>query len=334
MVERPDGLRCEFGYDPFARRVTKKVTTTESTPAGSFGASSTRTLWDGDVPVHTIEDDRRGNKLQRVERTLLFEETGFAPIAARQDEAPWLHCVATPAGALDALLTSAGELVERASTSAWGVAGTTASLGGVGLAGQVTDSEIGISYNRYRYYDPEAARFISPDPLGLAGGLNSFRYVPNVFGWSDPYGLDWNYRLRDANGSVYYVGRADDKATENAVMARHERTVGTTGARFGPTDTLERINGSVSRDAAMGVEHAGIVLGGTRTCPRRAKGQPKGSTPVRGNTDEGIGQEKLQTPEGQARLEAGLRVLKGSDPSTSTPVSRWRRDDSGRAVPA
>ncbi|WP_223664583.1 RHS repeat-associated core domain-containing protein [Serratia sp. JSRIV002] len=44
-------------------------------------------------------------------------------------------------------------------------------------------------YNRYRYYSPETARFITPDPIGLAGGLNQTQYVPNPTGWVDPLGL-------------------------------------------------------------------------------------------------------------------------------------------------
>nr|WP_261170040.1 RHS repeat-associated core domain-containing protein [Serratia fonticola] len=38
--------------------------------------------------------------------------------------------------------------------------------------GQYFDAESGLHYNRYRYYSPETARFITPDPIGLAGGLN------------------------------------------------------------------------------------------------------------------------------------------------------------------
>nr|WP_260444701.1 RHS repeat-associated core domain-containing protein [Burkholderia sp. Bp8986] len=27
-------------------------------------------------------------------------------------------------------------------------------------------------YNRHRYYDPSSGRFVSKDPIGLAGGIN------------------------------------------------------------------------------------------------------------------------------------------------------------------
>ena len=55
--------------------------------------------------------------------------------------------------------------------------------------GQYFDAESGLHYNRYRYYPPETARFITPDPIGLAGGLNQTQYVPNPTGWVDPLGL-------------------------------------------------------------------------------------------------------------------------------------------------
>jgi RHS repeat-associated protein len=45
--------------------------------------------------------------------------------------------------------------------------------------GQYHDEELGLHYNRYVYYDPRAGRFISKDPIGLAGGINPFEYAPN-----------------------------------------------------------------------------------------------------------------------------------------------------------
>ncbi len=46
-------------------------------------------------------------------------------------------------------------------------------------------------YNRFRYYDPDAGRFVSHDPIGLLGGENQFQYAPNPVEWVDPYGLSW-----------------------------------------------------------------------------------------------------------------------------------------------
>ena len=55
--------------------------------------------------------------------------------------------------------------------------------------GQYLDDETGLHYNRHRYYDPVTGRFISKDPIGLAGGLNLRQYAPNPIEWIDPFGL-------------------------------------------------------------------------------------------------------------------------------------------------
>jgi RHS repeat-associated protein len=55
--------------------------------------------------------------------------------------------------------------------------------------GQYEDAETGLYYNRHRYYDPDQARYITPDPIGLLGGLNSYQYAPNPLQWVDPLGL-------------------------------------------------------------------------------------------------------------------------------------------------
>jgi RHS repeat-associated protein len=58
--------------------------------------------------------------------------------------------------------------------------------------GQYFDEETGLHYNRYRYYDPHSGRFVSKDPIGLAGGTNSHAYAPNALQWVDPLGLQKN----------------------------------------------------------------------------------------------------------------------------------------------
>ncbi|MEL1091261.1 RNase A-like domain-containing protein, partial [Pseudomonas sp. OB66] len=55
--------------------------------------------------------------------------------------------------------------------------------------GQYFDVESGLHYNRHRYYDPRLGRYLTPDPVKLAGGLNQYQYVPNPTGWVDPLGL-------------------------------------------------------------------------------------------------------------------------------------------------
>ncbi|HGN0379684.1 TPA: RHS repeat domain-containing protein [Proteus mirabilis] len=57
------------------------------------------------------------------------------------------------------------------------------------FAGQYEDEESGLYYNRFRYYDRETGQYLSPDPIGLLGGLNPYGYVHCPTGWVDPFGL-------------------------------------------------------------------------------------------------------------------------------------------------
>ncbi len=58
------------------------------------------------------------------------------------------------------------------------------------FAGQYWDAESDLHYNWNRYYDPITGRYISSDPIGLAGGLNTFGYaLANPVMYIDPRGL-------------------------------------------------------------------------------------------------------------------------------------------------
>ena len=55
--------------------------------------------------------------------------------------------------------------------------------------GQYQDSETGLYYNRFRYYDPSIGGYISQDPLRLEGGIRFFGYVGDSNSWIDTLGL-------------------------------------------------------------------------------------------------------------------------------------------------
>ena len=69
--------------------------------------------------------------------------------------------------------------------------------------GQYLDRETGLHYNTFRYYDADIGRFISPDPIGLEGGMNLGSYSPNPISWIDP----WGWACAQANQQQGNAGR-------------------------------------------------------------------------------------------------------------------------------
>ena len=57
------------------------------------------------------------------------------------------------------------------------------------LQNQYADRETGLHYNFFRYYEPDAGRFVNQDPIGLEGGKNFYSYSSNTTKWIDILGL-------------------------------------------------------------------------------------------------------------------------------------------------
>mgnify|MGYP000855657909 FL=1 len=171
-------------------------------------------LWDGDSIAEIRE--YRDDELYSV-RHLVFN--GFELISqqfsrVRQPHpsvAPqWVtrtnHAVSDLTGRPLMLFNSEGKTVWRpGQTSLWGLAlslpadtddpdprGELDPEADPGLlyAGQWRDAESGLCYNRFRYYEPESGMYLVSDPLGLQGGEQTYRYVPNPLRWIDPLGLN------------------------------------------------------------------------------------------------------------------------------------------------
>ncbi|NWE42404.1 RHS domain-containing protein, partial [Pseudomonas yamanorum] len=108
--------------------------------------------------------------------------------------------------------------------------------------GQYFDPESGLHYNRHRYYNPDVGRYLTPDPVKLAGGLNGYQYVPNPTGWVDPLGLstcpggdgckpthraeDPTSRAKVNEGDVEPPKGSDSKLSRNGAFRRAKKIAG------------------------------------------------------------------------------------------------------------
>ncbi|MCG8673138.1 MAG: DUF6531 domain-containing protein [Pseudomonadales bacterium] len=82
--------------------------------------------------------------------------------------------------------------------------------------GQYYDSESGIHYNYYRDYDPSLGRYIQSDPIGLAGGSNTFAYAnQNPVAYTDEQGLYANIVV--GTGIRIVGGRAGGQAVSRGL---------------------------------------------------------------------------------------------------------------------
>ena len=176
-ITQPNGQTANYRYDPFGRRISKTV-----------NDITTEFFWQGDKLVAEHHADRH--------RSYLYEPDSFRPLVLLEGFGPQetkpFHYQLDHLGTPQELTNPEGEIVWSAHYRAYG---EIARLdvrkidNPLRFQGQYFDAESGLHYNRHRYYNPDIGRYLTPDPVKLAGGINAYRYVPNPTGWVDPLGL-------------------------------------------------------------------------------------------------------------------------------------------------
>ncbi|MGK5025457.1 RHS repeat-associated core domain-containing protein [Janthinobacterium sp. RB2R34] len=150
--------------------------------------------WDFPITIKNFDKQKLIAKIQAKDCALY--QTSWQKIqsdATDLSKQNWIdryNCdqLGTPREMTDAL----GKVVWSARYKAWGILHATDienSHQAIRFQGQYEDDETGLAYNRYRYYDAHIGRYLTKDPIGLLGGLNTYRYATNPVDWVDPLGL-------------------------------------------------------------------------------------------------------------------------------------------------
>ncbi|EKE4264389.1 RHS domain-containing protein [Escherichia coli] len=192
-----------FSYDPLGRRTEKRSVVKEFENGRGQVKETQRVttfVWEG---LRLLAENRDGLPLVYV-----YEDTeSYTPLAriwgsGEKARVDYYRC--SQNGMPEALTDEEGKQHWRLEVDTWGeTRGEYADERGsywyqkqdgapeenLRFAGQYLDRETGLHYNTFRYYAPDMGRFLTPDPIGLAGGLNLYAYAPNPLSWIDPLGL-------------------------------------------------------------------------------------------------------------------------------------------------
>ncbi|WP_242414207.1 RHS repeat-associated core domain-containing protein [Salinivibrio sp. MA427] len=160
-----------------------------------------------------------GQVLQQTE--YLYEPGSFRPMAqvTHHEQGSELHYIVTDhAGTPQELCNEQGDIVWRGEQALWGhyhgqsqrhwqrreEAANDSIKCDLRYQGQLEDPESGLYYNVNRYYDADSGQYLSPDPIGFAGGLRPQAYVANPLEWVDPLGLmPWPNPTKQGHHLIY-----------------------------------------------------------------------------------------------------------------------------------
>ena len=168
---------ANYTYDPFGRRLSKTIFDTNS---DNNGASTTTYF------LYSAQ----GLMAEYNEQGIAIRNYNYWPDASWSSQPLYLEQTNTGIsqhyfyhndhlGTSQMLSDTLGKVVWSAESTSFGET----TLHGneienpLRFPGQYYDKETGLHYNYFRFYDPSAGRYISSDPIGLDGGVNTYGYV-------------------------------------------------------------------------------------------------------------------------------------------------------------
>ncbi len=187
LDDRTTGIHAQYHYNPLGQRIRKQLTGAQT--------QDIRYLY-GQEGELLGEYDRNGERI----REYIYQRSSTFPELIAQIEADGgITYIHTDHLGSPRLATNQNQtVIWRWDSEAFGGTSPEEDPDGDGRAfvfnlrapGQYYDSESGLFYNYHRYYDPGLGRYITSDPIGLEGGLNTYTYaLNNPIILYDPLGL-------------------------------------------------------------------------------------------------------------------------------------------------
>lgn len=254
-----DGVRHEYDYDALGRRIAKRSPGRE-----------VRFVWSRTHLAAIIPSD--GPAVE-----LIVDSARHVPVMQ------WVgsvaeHFVGNHLGAPTESIRPDSGIVWSADYAPFGAArvrGVNDESGrNCRLPGQYEDSETGLHYNYGRFYDPTIARYLTPDPIGIEGGLNLYDYPRDPINWIDPSGFKCpNPKLvkSDPKNGIEIHQHDDGSMTITADCRQGFATPKPNGLR----DSIQ--TGDLNRDnppeAHLGQDGRLIVMEGTHRAAAASTGQ-------------------------------------------------------------
>ena len=204
-IFKKDGTKetWSYTYDALGRRIGKGRLKNEEISETSFShdlsgndlENQTRFVWDGSHLLQEVYADGRYTYIYT-------DQDSYEPLAQVHDwttedgesrqQTRYFHC--DQIGIPREMTDKDGNLLWFGNYTGWGrlkeeTKVTDSAYQPFRLQNQYADRETGLHYNFFRYYEPDAGRFVNQDPIGLRGGDNLYRFSSNIQIWIDPLGL-------------------------------------------------------------------------------------------------------------------------------------------------
>ncbi|HFC8512844.1 TPA: glycohydrolase toxin TNT-related protein, partial [Neisseria subflava] len=197
-IFKKDGTKetWAYTYDALGRRIGKGRLKNEEVSDGL--EEETRFVWDGSHLLQEIQPDGRYTYLytdpDSYEPLVQVRNWTTEESESRQ-QTHYFHC--DQIGIPREMTDKDGNLLWFGNYTGWGrlkeeTKVTDSAYQPFRLQNQYCDRETGLHYNFFRYYEPDAGRFVNQDPIGLLGGDNLYQFAPNTNKWLDVLGLNKN----------------------------------------------------------------------------------------------------------------------------------------------